>query len=427
MTTREFDLVLYGATGFTGLRTGMYIARTYKQGVRWAIAGRSVPKLEEVREKLVAIDPSLSNLTIIKADASSTESLEAMTARAKVVLTTVGPFMKHGEPLVAACVKTGTHYVDSTGESPFVRNIIKKYHKEAREKNVIVVPQCGFDSVPSELGTKMVVDFLRKEYNLATKSAKLTVSKMRGSASGGTLASVIGIIESKDGSSGLTDQNQLVPEEVVSRVAPARISMPTVFYDYDFKHWQTYFFMSSSNEKMVKRSHGLAIEADGVGYGPEFQYSESLSTPGFFSAVIATLGMGIGGAALAVGPLRRFLQNNVLPAPGTGPSDESIQKAHFTIEVIGESALPENVPGEEEEASKTGTIKAHAVIKGGDPGYSETCRYLVEGALCLVQNEDRIRNENKISGGVLTPGFAFGQVLVDRLRNQNVHLTVSKL
>ncbi|KAG0201284.1 hypothetical protein BGX28_005836 [Mortierella sp. GBA30] len=430
MVTREFDLVLYGATGFTGLRTALYIARTYKQGVRWAIAGRSIEKLEQVREKLVAVDPALSNLSIIKADASSAESLEAMTRKVKVVISTVGPFIQYGESLVAACVKTKTHYIDSTGESPFVHNIIKKYHKEALDKNIILVPQCGFDSVPSELGTKMVVDFLRKEYNLATKSAKLTVSKMRGAASGGTLASVIGIIETRDGGfKAMGDQNQLVPEEVASKVLPAKISIPKVFYDYDFKKWQTYFVMSSTNEKMVKRSHGLAIEADGVGYGPQFTYQESMSVPGFLTACIATVGISLGGAALAIGPLRRFLQKNVLPAPGSGPSDEDIEKSYFTIEVVGESDLPENVPGEASSSNKSGdgSVKAIAVIEGGDPGYSETCRYLVEGAMCLVENEDRVRNENKIRGGVLTPAFALGQVLIDRLHNQNVKLTVSKL
>ncbi|KAF9184268.1 hypothetical protein BGZ51_003466 [Haplosporangium sp. Z 767] len=426
MNKREFDLVLYGATGFTGLRTCQYIARTYKQGVRWAIAGRSIQKLEQVREKLAAIDCSLSNLGMIEADASSTESLEAMTARTKVVISTVGPFMQYGEPLVAACVKTGTHYIDSTGETPFVYNIIRKYHNEARNKNIILVPQCGFDSVPSELGTKLVVDFLRKEYNLPTKSAKLTVSKARGAASGGTLASIMGILDAKEGGiSGMVDQNQLVPEDVASKVAPAKISMPSVYYDYDFKKWQTYFFMSSTNEKIVKRSHGLAIESDGVGYGPEFTYSESMCAPGFIAATIATIGMGIGGAALTVGPIRRFIQNRILPAPGTGPSDESIAKGHFTIKVVGESSLPENVTGDD--TQNAGPIKAIAVIEGTEPGYSETCRYLVEGAMCLVQNEDRVRSENKITGGVLTPAHAFGQVLIDRLHKQNVRLTVSKL
>ncbi|KAF9431792.1 hypothetical protein BGZ76_011693 [Entomortierella beljakovae] len=423
MSSREFDLVIYGATGFTGLRTCQYLARTYKQGVRWAIAGRSVPKLEEVRDKLVAIDPKLSNLTIIKADAGNPESLEAMTARTKVVISTVGPFLQYGEPLVAACVNKNTHYIDSTGESPFVNKIIKKYHREALAKNIILVPQCGFDSVPSELGTKMVVDYLRKEHNLSTKFTKLSVTKLSGAASGGTLASICGIMESGESISELTNQNSLVPKNAASKVAPARISLPTVYYDHDFKHWQFYFVMSSSNEKIVKRSHGLQIESDGVGYGPHFAYSESMSAPGFMSATIATIGMAIGGSALYVGPLRRFIQRKFMPAPGTGPSDESIAKGHFTVEVVGESEVPENVPGDADQKP----IRVMAVIQGGDPGYDETCRYLTEGALCIVQNEDRVRSENKVKGGVLTPAFAFGQILIERLRAQNVNVAVSKL
>ncbi|KAG0315010.1 hypothetical protein BGZ99_007735 [Dissophora globulifera] len=426
-TEREFDIVIYGATGFTGLRTAMYLARTYKQGVRWAISGRSASKLEAVRDKLVAIDPALSNLTIIEADASSHESLEAMAARTKVVLTTVGPFMRYGEPLVAACIKQGTHYVDSTGESPFVFDIIQKHHEEARRKNIMVVPQCGFDSIPSELGTKMVVDFLRKEYNLSTKSAKLSVVKFRGTASGGTFASLSGMLEAEGtGLGSLVDQNQLVPKEIASKLTPAKISVPSTFYDKDFQRWQSYFVMSSTNEKMVKRSHALQIEADGVGYGPHFTYSESMSSKGFFTAAITNFGVSIGGVALSIGPIRRFLEKHVFPPPGTGPTEEELENGHFTMNIIGESELPENVSGDASSSAAV-PIRAVAVVQGGEPGYTETCRYLVESALCIVKNENRIRAENNITGGVLTPAFAFGQVLVDRLRALNVNVSVSKL
>ncbi|KAF9093533.1 hypothetical protein BGX23_003243 [Mortierella sp. AD031] len=425
MAAREFDLIIYGATGFTGLRTCQYLARNYTEGVRWAIAGRSVPKLEEVREKLVAINPALTSLPIIKADASSQESLETMTAKTKVVISTVGPFMQYGEPLVAACVKQGTHYVDSTGETPFVNSIVKKYHQEAVDKSVILVPQCGFDSVPSDIGTKMVVDFLRKEYNLPTKSVKGSLLSFRGAASGGTLASVCGILEEKQGGVGaMVDQNQLVPESVHDKIQPAKITMPFVYYDPDFQKWQTYFVMSSSNEKIVKRSHGLAVEAGGDGYGPQFTYGETMSASGLFSAVTAALGMGIGGAALSVGPLRRFIQSRFMPAPGEGPSDEAIAKGRFIFHVIAESALPENVTGDENEAKP---VRAIAKIQGGDPGYFETCRYLVEGAMCLIKSEDQVRSENKVKGGVLTPAHAFGQIFIRRLQDLDLNVTVSKL
>ncbi|KAF9934792.1 hypothetical protein FBU30_000086 [Linnemannia zychae] len=424
MGLKPFDLVLYGATGFTGLRTCQYLARTYPEGVRWAIAGRSIPKLEEVREKLAAINPALKTLPIIKADASSPESLEEMASQTKVIISTVGPFMLYGEALVKACIKQGTHYVDSTGETPFVNNIIHKYHQEAYDKDIILVAQCGFDSVPSDIGTKMVVDFIRKEYGLPTDSVKMTVLKLRGAASGGTLASVCNILEEREGGVGaMVDQNQLVPDNVKSKVVPAKISMPIIHYDSDFQKWQTYFVMSSSNEKIVKRSHGLALEADGTGYGPKFTYGETMSTPGLATAAVAAVGMGIGGAALSVGPIRRFIQRHYMPAPGEGPSDEAIDKGFFDIKVIGESSLPENVEG----SSKPQPQRAIATIKGGDPGYFETCRYLVEGALCIVQNEDEIRNVNKIKGGILTPAYAFGEIMVRRLRERNVTITVSKL
>ncbi|KAG0085448.1 hypothetical protein BGZ92_008997 [Podila epicladia] len=423
MAAREFDVIIYGATGFTGLRTCQYLARTYPKGVRWAIAGRSTAKLEEVRQKLVAIDPALSTLPIVQADASDMSALEAMTARTKVVLTTVGPFLAHGIPLVEACVKQGTHYIDSTGETPFVNKIIQKYHEEARAKNVVVVPCCGFDSVPSDIGTKLVVDFLKSEYNLNTKSVKMSLRSWRGAASGGTLASACGIMEAREGNmKSMGNQNELVPESAASKVVPAKISMPTIFYDYDFKQWQAYFFMSSTNEKIVKRSHGLGVEADGTGYGQQFSYYETMSCPGLFSATTTTVATILGGIGLGIGPIRRLAQKYILPAPGTGPSDALIAKSHFTIEVIGEAVKPENVSGEESEP-----IRAIAVVKGGDPGYSETCKYLVESALCLVKNEERVRKENKVTGGVLTPAHAFGQVLIGRLRDQGAILTVSRL
>ncbi|KAF9577288.1 hypothetical protein BGW38_007610, partial [Lunasporangiospora selenospora] len=327
------------------------------------------------------------SLPLIKADASDPDSLDAMVAKTKVVISTVGPFIVHGEPLVNSCVKHGTHYVDSTGESPFVKRIIDKYHKEAEAKKVIVVSQCGFDSVPSDIGTKMVVDFIRKEYNLGTQSVKLSVTDLRGEASGGTLASACEIIGKREGGVGdLLNQNSLVPESVADNVKPARITVPCVNYDRDFLKWQGYFVMSSSNEKIVKRSHGLALEADGEGYGKGFSYYETMSFPG----------------------------NRILPAPGTGPSDESIAKGRFTIKVVGESTLPEVAEGEEAPEP----VRVMAVVRGGEPGYSETCRYLVECAMCLVDSEDRVREENKVTGGVLTPAHAFGQILIRRLLDQ---------
>ncbi|KAG0236214.1 hypothetical protein BGW42_003859 [Actinomortierella wolfii] len=427
MTEREFELIIYGATGFTGLRTALYVARTYPvESLRWAIAGRSIEKLEQVREKLVAVNPALKDLPLVKADASSPESLSAMVARTKVVLTTVGPFLQYGEPLVAACVQQGTHYVDSTGETPFVYNMIRKYHEEAKAKKIVLVPQCGFDSVPSDIGTKLVVDFLRKEYGVPTRSVKLSVTKLKGAASGGTLASACGIIEAREGGlGGMLDQNQLVPESVKSKVPAARITSPTVFYDHDFKKWQAYFVMSSSNEKIVKRSHGLALEADGVGYGHQFSYSETMSCPGFGTALMASVGLGLGGAALSVGPLRRLAQKYVLPAPGTGPSDEFIAKGYFTMQVIGEAELPENVEGDSDAQNKV--VRAIATVSGAEPGYSETCRLLVESAMCLIKEEERTFRENKIQGGLLTPASAFGHVLVQRLRERGVVLEVAKL
>ncbi|KAF9165047.1 hypothetical protein DFQ26_000681 [Actinomortierella ambigua] len=420
MAAREFELIIYGATGFTGLRTAL--------SLRWAIAGRSIEKLKQAREQVAAINPAFKDLPIIKADASSPESLSAMVSKTKVVLSTVGPFLQYGEPLVAACVRHGTHYVDSTGETPFVNNMIRKYHDEAKAKKVVIVPQCGFDSVPSDIGTKLVVDYLRKEYGLATKSVKLSVTKLKGAVSGGTLASVCGILESREGGVGnIVDQNQLVPDDVKAKVPAARITSPSVFYDYDFKKWQAYFLMSSTNEKIVKRSHGLALEADGVGYGHQFSYSETMSCPGFGSALVASVGMGLGGAALSVGPIRRLAQKYVLPAPGTGPSDESIAKGYFTIEVVGEAELPENAVEEAEAGEQRKVVRAKATVSGSEPGYSETCRLLVESAMCLIKEEERTFRENKIQGGLLTPASAFGHVLVQRLQERGVVLEVAKL
>lgn len=155
---------------------------------------------------------------------------------------------------------------------------------------------------------------------------------------------------------------------------------------------------------------------------PPNSLSESMSCPGLFTATTTTVATILGGIGLGIGPIRRLAQKYILPAPGTGPSDALIAKSHFTIEVIGEAVKPENVSGEEGEP-----IRAIAVVKGGDPGYSETCKYLVESALCLVKNEDRVRKENKVTGGVLTPAHAFGQVLIGRLRDQGAKLTVSRL
>ncbi len=386
MADRAYDLVIYGATGFTGQLVAEYLARhagtrSAEEPLRWALAGRSREKLRRVADAL----PEGADVGLIEADAGDGRSLEAMAAQARVLVTTVGPYAQLGEPLVKACLAAGTDYLDITGEPAFVDQLIERYDAEARDAGVLIINCCGFDSIPADLGTLFTVQQLPDG---APKSVRAYV-KTRGTPSGGTWASLIGAladgIPKKAGSRGSGAGG-------TKRSGPKRKNMhrePLV------GGWS--LPMPVIDPLVVKRS-SRAHPA----YGEGFRYAQYLRLGSL--AQVASLMGGIAGlfALSQTAPTRRWLLSR--RPSGAGPSEEERAKGFFALTFIGESAGKQVVTR----------------VSGGDPGYDETSKMLSESALLVASARDTL----PIKGGVVTPAAAMGEALIERLQAVGIQFEV---
>ncbi|ORY93124.1 saccharopine dehydrogenase [Syncephalastrum racemosum] len=399
--SREYDLVVFGATGFTGSLVCEYIAQLKDRDLRWAMVGRNNKKLQEVKARLVSYDAECEHrLNLLTADSGDREALDQVVRKTRVVISTVGPFTKYGTPLIDACVENKTHYVDITGEFNWVKSIIDKYQDKARQDGTMIVPSCGFDSIPSDLGTFM--QHIRKKHGLSVASVKASVIEANGGVSGGTCQS---LVEAMSDSS--TTMAQTLDPYLL---APVRGTdkQPSVVMrkDKDFgQRWQAFWVMAPTNEKVVRRSWALLTQR-GQGYGQLFRYKETLSLP-FLPAFALTAVMVFFGPLFAlmlrVGFLRRVIQK-VLPGSGQGPSREARENGSYELQFY---ATAETEPYDH-------PVRVHGIVKGfKDPGYGDTCRMLAESALCIVKSHDALPGKE---GGILTPATAFGDVLLDRLR-----------
>ena len=394
MTARRFDVTLYGATGFVGRQTARHFAKQ-AQGVRWALAGRSAAKLESLRAELIAAAPG-----VLVADAGDVTALDALASQTRVVLSTAGPFARYGSELVAACVRHGTHYVDITGETPWVRQMIDRHHAAAANSGTRIVPGCGFDSVPSDLGAWLVARALRKQHGQRCITIKACFS-MRGGLNGGTAASMFNALD-EGAQAQLDDPFLLNPEGTAPTDAAAHRDPAGALRDADFDGWLAPFVMGPINTRVVRRSVAL-LAASGL-YAPEFRYQEYARIGrGAGAALAATaiaVGMAAGRSALAFEPLRRIAQR-FAPAPGEGPSERAMDEGSFRCELIG--------------VGERGSVQRGRIAGRGDPGNRATTVFVCEAALALVLDAKKLPGGSRL-GGVLTPSTAFGDVLAKRLR-----------
>lgn len=398
---RTYDVVIFGATGFTGKLVAEYLAEHRPRGLRWAIAGRSHEKLERVRADLLALDPTLDKLPILIGDSDDKASLDAIAKQTRVVCTTAGPYAKYGKKLVAACAENGTDYCDLTGEPTFIRDTIDSCEAAAKASGARIVPSCGFDSLPSDLGVHLLYEYFA-EKGLTLAEAKLYVVAMKGGPSGGTLATMMNIFDEAKRDPAvrklLGDPYALNPDRSRDRGPDGRDQMGVV-WDSEEQCWTGPFVMASINTRVVRRSNALR----GFAYGRDFRYAEVMKFPkgpaGLLKAAALTAGMA--GMALATASALRPLAQRVMPAPGEGPSKSERENGFFKVLVVGKS-----------HPDKTGrSERAVARIDGRrDPGYGETARMLGEAALCLAK--DPLERH----GGILTPAVAMGTTLVERLR-----------
>jgi len=423
MIDRTYDLILFGATGFTGKLVAEYLARSAPKDLRWAIAGRSKDKLEVVRRDLARAAPELAGLPTLVADSHDEAALDALVPKTKVICTTVGPFARYGRELARACARHGTHYCDITGEVTFIRASIDENHERATETRARIVHCCGFDSIPFDLGVHMLW------HHAADRGQKLAwvkgfAGRMRGGLSGGTIASMMAIMEDvgRDPKLRRLLGNPYALDPDPSRRGPDRGDQRGVRFDHDLGRWTAPFVMSAINTRVVRRSNALL---DGA-YGPSFRYSEAQSfragPRGLVAAATLTAGLAGFAAAAMVPATRKLLQRTVLPAPGEGPSREERESGFFEVKLLGETARAAAGSADGGGAAPSRPLRLTGRVEGtSDPGYGETAKMLGESALCLALDDASLDARY----GVLTPATAMGMVLVARLRRAGMVLDVS--
>ena len=406
MSERIYDVVIWGASGFTGRLVVEYMYRVYGRSgdVRWAVAGRNEQKLQQVLRDTGCS----SNIPIVIADSSDETSLRNLAEQTKVVCTTVGPYAKYGSLLVKFCAETGTHYTDLTGEVHWMRRMIDQHHVEAQNSGARIVHSCGFDSIPSDLGVLLLQRAMFEKHGVYSPNVKYRVVKASGGVSGGTIDSAVNMMEeSKSDPSILplmADPYALNPLNMPR--GEDKKDKTSVFYDKDFEQWTTPFVMAGVNTRVVRRSHSLL----GYPWGNNFRYDEAVLVgdgPGgivkawFITAVTGLL------IALTAFSFTRKLFARLAPSPGEGPSPEAIRKGFFNIELFASHP-------DEPECSMVA-----AVTGDRDPGYGATSKMIAESAVCLA------KDELDTPTGVLTPAVAMGQRLIDRLqRNAGVYFTL---
>ncbi|AKU94446.1 hypothetical protein AKJ09_01110 [Labilithrix luteola] len=411
MTKRDFDVVLFGATGFTGQLVAEYLARApTRSRLRWALAGRNEAKLESVRKRLAALEPALADLPIFLADAMDQASLDALVPRTSVIISTVGPFAKYGRKLVSACATHGTHYCDITGEVTFIRTSIDDNEANAEASGARIVHACGFDSIPFDLGVFMLWErALTEGRNLAW--AKGFATKVKGGMSGGTIASMVALMDeaSHDRAVRRLLGNPYALDPDPNRPRNGVRDQHGVRFDRDLHAWTAPFVMSAINTRVVRRSAVL------LGYGAGFRYDESMSFPsgpkGLAMATAMTAGLAGIMVAASNGTTRGLLSKKVLPKPGEGPTKEQRERGSFEVRVLGETTAKDGAPA---------LRLASKVAGNADPGYTETAKMLGESALCLLEDTAQLPKRS----GVLTPASAMGSLLVSRLQRAGLTLTV---
>jgi short subunit dehydrogenase-like uncharacterized protein len=379
MNTRTYDVVVFGATGFTGRLVAEYLAAEYGSDVRWAMAGRSADKLAAVRDEIGAP----ADTPLVVADSADPASLKAMAEATAAVVTTVGPYQLYGEPLIQACVEAGTDYVDLCGEPAWMYDIIRNYDAPAKASGARIVLSCGFDSIPFDLGV-----YFLQQHAIATSGAPLSrvkgrVRKMKGTFSGGTAASFAETMaraaKEPEVINRLRDPFSLVPDFD----GPKQPSGMKVIFEEDLNTWSAPFIMASINTKNVHRSNALL----GHRYGEDFVYDEMFATgPGENGEQFAN--MIANDKSMAENP----------PKPGEGPSKEERETGFYDAMFTG--------------VTTDGTRLTAGVAGDKDPGYGSTSKMIAESALCLVKNVSR----DETPGGVYTPAPAMGEALIGRLQ-----------
>jgi len=398
---RTFDLILYGATGFVGRRAAAYLAQhPMRRKLRWAIAGRDAGKLAALREELEGDAASVTLPALVIADSHDAAAVEAMAASTRVLISTAGPFALYGDAIVDACVHQRTHYADITGETAWVRRVIDRHHTRAARDGTRIVPFCGFDSVPSDLGTLLLVRHVEATFG-APCVGVTAYFQMMGGFNGGTLASNAHRYESGEVRAG--NHPFLLDPGTRHSTAELRANHDPrgAHFDAAIGAWVAPFIMGPINTRVVRRSAALNARY-GEPYAPHFAYQEYTKFgPPLAAAKATAMAAALQGfaAAMALRPARTLF-GAVLPKPGEGPSEQTMARGWFRTTLIGHTA--------------DGRSARARIAYRGDPGNRATLRILCEAGLALAFDGDQLPGAPG-RGGVLTPASAFGDVLAARL------------
>ena len=390
---RQHDVVVYGATSFVGQILCRYLVRRHGTDgdLRWAIAGRSASKLDDVARSTGA------DVARIVADASDRAALDDLAASTQVVASTVGPYALYGSELVAAVVESGADYCDLTGEVPWMRRMIDAHQARAEVTGARIVHACGFDSIPSDLGTWFTQQRAIEQFGEPCVEVRMSVKGAKGGVSGGTAASGMQMFEEMAADPSLRkvvgDPYVLAPVDL--RRGPKQPGLGRPTRDDRFESWVAPFVMAPTNSAVVLRSHALL----GQPWGRDFTYGETMMTGdglvGGAAAWAMTAGLAAFAGAASFGPTRKAI-GLVIPKPGNGPSQAKQQAGFFDLRFVGRTA-----DGREIRTKVTGDA---------DPGYGSTAKMLGESAVAFLDLDPA-----KVGGGFWTPASAFGDALIERL------------
>ncbi len=387
--TRQYDVVLFGGTGFTGGLTADYLAAHAPAEMRWALAGRNRAKLDAVAARLAAASPEAPKPDVLVADAADAAALREIAGQTRVVITTVGPYALHGWSLVAACAAAGTDYCDLTGEPEFVDRVWVEHHAEAERSGARLVHCCGFDSIPHDLGAYFTVQQL-------PEGVPLTVNgyvRSNASYSGGTFHSAVnGFARARQTMSAAKERKRQEPRVEGRQIhsAPARLR-----HDEDLGGWTVP--LPTIDGAIIRRS-AAALDR----YGPDFTYGHNMVAKHLATVGAIAGGVGTAGLLAQLPPTRKLLLK--LKAPGEGPSQAERERSWFKIVFVGEG----------------GGKRVVTEVSGGDPGYGETSKMLAESGLCLAFDELPQR------AGQLTPAVAMGDVLLERVQKAGIRFQVTE-
>lgn len=391
----KYDIILYGATSFVGQLTAQYLA-TFSQGrdLNWAMAGRNLQKLETVKASIAAPD-----VDILLADSTDSQSLDALCTQTRVIISTVGPYLKFGEPMIQACVNNGTDYVDLTGEAIFIKDMMDKYQARAQETGARIVNSCGFDSIPSDLGVYFTQQHAQSTFGEPCDTINMRVKAMKGGLSGGTVASMSTIFTEASKNPARRKQlaNPYLLNDDSERPNATQNNLFKPVYDTTHHRWLAPFIMSGINTRVVHRSNQL----QGYPYGRQFKYDEALWMADGIKGQAMSYGMAAGifgfATAMSFGLSRKVLNDHILPKSGTGPSPEEQENGFFDIRFFGHTAHQQSINTK--------------VTGDKDPGYGSTSQMLAQSALCLAQDISK----QDVAGGFWTPATAMGDKLITRL------------